>query len=228
MLIESSLFAIFLVGLLGGTHCVGMCGGIVAAISMQLPSGGARFPYHAAYNLGRISSYVIAGALMGAVGSSTLLLNGFLPVEQMLYVLANVMLLLLGLYLAGITHAVVYIERLGGALWKCLKPYMARLLPIKKVSGAFMIGLVWGWLPCGLVYSVLLSALASGDALHGALLMLAFGLGTLPNLFAMGLFAQKLKPWLQQKAVRLGAGLLVAGLGAWGLLNVVNMRVTGG
>ena len=221
MLIESSLFAIFLVGLLGGTHCVGMCGGIVAAISLHLPAGGARFPYHAAYNLGRISSYAIAGAIVGAVGSSTLLLNGFLPVEQVLYALANMMLVLLGLYLAGIWHAVVYIERIGGFVWKRLQPYMARLLPIRTVPGAFMVGLVWGWLPCGLVYSVLLSALASGNAIHGALLMLAFGLGTLPNLLAMGLFAQKLKPWLQQKMVRLAAGLLVAGFGVWGMVRLV-------
>lgn len=220
MLLESSLFAIFLVGLLGGTHCVGMCGGIVAAISLQMPAGGTRFPYHLAYNLGRMTSYAIAGAIVGAVGSSTLLLKGFLPVEQVLYVLANLMLVLLGLYLAGIWHAVMYIERIGSFVWKRLQPYMARLLPIKTVGGSFLVGLVWGWLPCGLVYSVLLSALASGNAVHGALLMLAFGLGTLPNLLAMGLFAQKLKPWLQHKLVRLAAGLLVAGYGAWGLARV--------
>ena len=218
MLVETGLFAIFLVGLLGGTHCVGMCGGIVTALSMQLPGKQMNVSYLIAYNLGRISTYTMVGALAGAVGSSVLLLKGFLPVQQLLYVMANVMLVMLGLYLAGIWHAVVYIERVGGFVWKRMQPFMGKLLPVKSISRAFIVGTIWGWLPCGLVYSVLVSALASGNALHGAMLMLAFGLGTLPNLLAMGFFAQNLKSWLQNKYTRLAAGLLVAGFGVWGLV----------
>ena len=217
MLADAGYLAIFMVGLLGGTHCVGMCGGIVTALSLQLPGKGTHFFYHVAYSLGRITSYTVAGVIVGAVGSSTLLLEGFLPMQQVLYVLANLMLVLLGLYLAGIWHAVIYFERIGGVLWKRLQPFMKRLLPVKSVPRAFLVGTIWGWLPCGLVYSVLVSALASGNALHGGLLMLAFGLGTLPNLLAMGVFAQQLKFWMQNKATRLVAGCLVAGFGVWGL-----------
>ena len=218
MLIETSLFAIFLVGLLGGTHCVGMCGGIVTALSMQLPGKQMNISYLLAYNFGRITTYTTVGALAGAVGSSVLLLKGFLPVQQLLYVLANVMLVMLGLYLAGIWHAVVYIERVGSFVWKRLQPFMGKLLPVKSIPRAFVVGTLWGWLPCGLVYSVLVSALASGNALHGAMLMLAFGLGTLPNLLAMGFFAQNLKFWLQKQYTRFAAGMLVAGFGVWGLI----------
>lgn len=218
MLVETSIFAIFLVGLLGGTHCVGMCGGIVTALSMQLPGQKANVGYLIAYNIGRITTYTVVGAIAGAAGSSVLLLKGFLPVQQFLYVLANLMLVMLGLYLAGIWHAVVYIERVGGIVWKRLQPYMGKLLPVKSIPRAFVVGTIWGWLPCGLVYSVLVSALASGNALHGAMLMLAFGLGTLPNLLAMGFFAQNLKTWLQNKYTRLAAGLLVVGFGLWGLI----------
>lgn len=218
MLVETGIFAIFLVGLLGGTHCVGMCGGIVTALSMQLPGNKTNVSYLIAYNLGRITTYTTVGAVAGAAGSSVLLLKGFLPVQQLLYVMANGMLVMLGLYLAGIWHAVVYIERVGGFVWKRMQPFMGKLLPVKSISRAFVVGTIWGWLPCGLVYSVLVSALASGNALHGAMLMLAFGLGTLPNLLAMGFFAQNLKFWLQKQYTRLVAGLLVAGFGVWGLI----------
>lgn len=221
MLVDAGFFAIFLVGLLGGTHCVGMCGGIVTALSLQLPGKGLHFFYHIAYSLGRITSYTVAGAIAGAVGSSALLLQGFLPVQQGLYVLANLMLVMLGLYLAGVWHAVLYFERIGGFVWKRLQPFMGRLLPVKSVPRALVVGAIWGWLPCGLVYSVIVSALASGSAVHGGLLMLAFGLGTLPNLLIMGLFAQRLKSFMQSQITRLAAGLLVAGFGVWGLVRFV-------
>ena len=219
-MLEQSLFAVFLVGLLGGTHCVGMCGGIVAAISLQLPSQGTRFSYHFAYNAGRILSYAIAGGIAGAVGASTLLLKGFWPVQQGLYVVANVMLVVLGLYLAGLWQAVTQIERLGGLLWRRLQPFSKHFLPVRNPAQAFALGALWGWLPCGLVYSVLISALASGSAISGAATMVAFGLGTLPNLIAMGLFAQQLQAFTKTLWVRRMAGLLVAGFGVWGLVRL--------
>ena len=216
-MIEFSLLSIFLVGLLGGTHCVGMCGGIVGALSLQLPGHKTPLPFHLAYNLGRIVSYMVAGGVVGTLGSGSLLLGGMLPVQNTLYTLANLMLVVLGLYLAGIWYGVTYLERIGGALWKRLQPYTSRLLPIRSLPGAFAVGAVWGWLPCGLVYSVLVSALASGSPVQGTLLMLAFGLGTLPNLLAMGLFAQQLRGFLQNLWVRRATGVLVMGFGAWGL-----------
>ncbi|MBZ0104430.1 MAG: sulfite exporter TauE/SafE family protein [Sulfuricella denitrificans] len=218
---EQSLFAVFLVGLLGGTHCVGMCGGIVTAISMQLPGQGTRFSYHFAYNAGRILSYAVAGALAGALGASTLLLEGLWPVQKILYLLANLMLVALGLYLAGLWQAVTQIERLGGLLWRRLQPFSKGLLPVRHPTQAFLLGTLWGWLPCGLVYSVLITALASGSAVSGGMTMLAFGLGTLPNLIAMGLFAQQLQTFTRHVWVRRSAGLLVAGYGAWGLARLV-------
>lgn len=219
-MLEQSLFALFLVGLLGGTHCVGMCGGIVAAISMQLPGQGTHFSYHFAYNAGRILSYGTAGALAGAVGSTTLLLEQVWPVQQVLYALANLMLILLGLYLAGLWQAVTRIEQLGGLLWRQIQPFSKSLLPVRNPGQAFLLGALWGWLPCGLVYSVLITALASGNAISGAAAMLAFGLGTLPNLIAMGLFAQQLQALTKNIWVRRVAGLLVAGYGAWGLVRL--------
>jgi sulfite exporter TauE/SafE len=219
-MVEFSLVAVFLVGLLSGVHCLGMCGSIVGVFTAQVPKNAARWPFHLAYSSGRIMSYAMAGALVGAVGQAGLLMRDAVPVQHLLFTLSSLMLVVLGLYLAGVWGAVRQLERLGGGLWKHLQPYTTRLLPVNTVPRALGLGALWGWLPCGLVYSVLLTALASGNAMRGALIMLAFGLGTLPNLLAIGLFWEGIKGWVQSPRVRLMAGLLVAIFGVYGLAKV--------
>ncbi len=214
---ESSYLALLLIGLLGGTHCVGMCGGIVGALSLGAPAG---LGLHLAYNAGRIVSYATAGAIAGALGEASMALSGQLPVRTILYLLANLMLIALGLYLTGMTKALAFSERLGQKLWRHLQPLSRRYLPARSAAQAFPLGLLWGWLPCGLVYSALATALTSGSACHGAGLMLAFGLGTLPNLLLAGLLATRLQAYARQPAVRLTAGLLILGFGIWGLMSV--------
>ena len=219
-MIEFSLLAALLAGLLGGVHCVGMCGGIVAAFSFRADGSAPPFRLHLAYNLGRVCSYALFGALAGALGAS-LKLADFLPVQTLLFVVAQLVMILLGLYLAGWSRWVLVFERAGGALWQRVKPLFQKLLPVRSLPQAWLAGMAWGWLPCGLVYSILVSALAAGSATSGAALMLAFGLGTLPNLLGMGLFARQIQPFMQQRWVRLAAGLTVAGFGAWGLALLV-------
>ena len=218
---EISYVSVFLVGLLGGVHCVGMCGGIVTALSLSSATGRPAVPMLLTYNFGRIASYALAGAIVGAIGTSTILLERFVPAERVLYGLANIMLILLGLYLAGLSRAVLALERMGSMVWARLQPLMKRFIPVRTLPQAFFTGAVWGWLPCGLVYSVLISALATASAAHGALLMLAFGAGTLPNLLAMGLFAQRLQTLTRKPGVRLATGLLVAAFGVWGLTRLI-------
>lgn len=221
-MIELSLLSAFLVGLLGGGHCIGMCGGIVGAVSLTLPGRQPRLTHLLSYNLGRIASYALAGALAGALGASSLALNHLLPVEQGLYLLANLMLIVLGLYLAGLWRGVLVLERIGVLLWRRLQPLTKSLLPLRSSWHAILLGGVWGWLPCGLVYSVLVAALASGSALHGATLMLAFGAGTLPALLAMGMAAVRLKAWLQHVWIRRLSGALVLGFGLAGLVRALS------
>jgi hypothetical protein len=219
---ESSYLALFLIGLLGGTHCIGMCGGIVGALSL---GAGSRPELHLAYNSGRIASYTLAGAIAGALGGASLALSGQLPLRIVLFVLANLMLVALGLYLMGITRALAFSERFGQKLWRHVQPLTRRFLPARSVAQAFPLGLLWGWLPCGLVYSALVTALTSGSALHGAGMMLAFGLGTLPNLLLAGLLAVRLKDYATRPAVRITAGLLVLGFGLWGLFAAIRLIV---
>ncbi len=214
---DSGFLALFLVGLLGGAHCVGMCGGIVGALAMGSP---ARWSMHLAYNGGRILSYAIAGAIAGALGAAGLGLEGQVPARLILFLFANLMLVALGLYLIGVTRALAFTERLGQALWRRLQPLTRRFLPATRVGQAFPLGMLWGWLPCGLVYSALASALAAGSAQRGALLMLAFGAGTLPNLLLAGILLARLNEFVRRPVVRWTSGLLVLGFGVYGLLSL--------
>ncbi|MCX7150525.1 MAG: sulfite exporter TauE/SafE family protein [Rhodocyclales bacterium] len=220
---DSGFLAVFLIGLLGGVHCAGMCGGIVSALSLQTPGAtvrsGPAWPIHLAYNLGRIASYSIAGALIGALGSLGLLLNNWLPVQMTLYVAANLMIVALGLYLTGLTRTLAFAEHAGQWLWQRVQPATRRFLPVHGVAQAFPLGMLWGWLPCGLVYGVLTMTLLSGSAARGAAIMLVFGLGTLPNLMLAGLLLVRFRGIIQGRALRLGSGLIVLAFGLWGLFN---------
>ena len=211
---DSGFLALFLVGLLGGTHCVGMCGGIVGALSL----GSGRWSLHLAYNAGRILSYAAAGAIVGAIGGAVAALPMQLPLRLALYVVADLMLVALGLYLLGVTRALALTERAGENLWRRIQPLTRRFLPARSPFQAFPLGLLWGWLPCGLVYSALATAMTGGSALRGAALMLAFGLGTLPNLLLAGVVLVRFRDVVQRPAWRRLAGLLVAGFGVWGLV----------
>lgn len=215
---EITLFTLFLLGFFGGTHCVGMCGGLSSAFALQLPPHLNRFGLIVLLNSGRLASYVLIGALMGALSQTALLFDRTETLQTALFVAANVLLLLMGLYLSGVFAAAAKIENVGKPLWRRINPLLGRLLPLRSARASFAVGVLWGWLPCGLVYNASLYALGSGSAGKGALYLLAFGLGTLPNLLAMGVFAAQLKNLLQQRWVRLCAGLLVCAWALWQLV----------
>jgi sulfite exporter TauE/SafE len=216
---DLALLSFFITGLLAGTHCAGMCGGIVTAVSFsRVPNAAPPFSHLLAFNIGRIASYTTAGAVVGALGAGSLLIGAQQPIQTSLYVAANVLLIGLGLYVAGLSRIVTALERVGAPVWRRISPLTRRLLPVRNSGQAFALGGLWGWLPCGLVYSILAAALASGHPLDGALTMAAFGLGTLPNLIALGYFADRIRPLLQRTGVRLPAGLVIFAFGVIGLV----------
>lgn len=217
-MLETSLFVLFVAGLLGGGHCIGMCGGIVAALTLNLPTGSRRWAFVLAYNIGRIASYTVIGALLGAVAGAAM--PHLRPLQIGLYLLANLLIIGMGLYLAGLSGAITLIERLGAPVWRRMQPLVRTLLPVRSTGQALLAGGVWGWVPCGLVYSASLSAMASGSPGRGALAMLCFGLGTLPNLLVLGAFADTLRAGLQNRTIRLAAGLVVMALGAMQLIRL--------
>lgn len=218
-----NLLPVFLVGLAGSVHCVGMCGGIVSAFSVaparpfpvavaSAQAGGA--VRLAAYNAGRIGSYMVAGALAGGM---TRVLAGLSGLQMTGLWLANLMLVALGLHLMDAWRGLNLLERAGQGLWRRMRPLMRFILPLDSPVKLLAMGALWGWLPCGMVYSVLLTASMSGTAAGGAAVMLAFGLGTLPMLLAMGVAGARLREALQQRAMRVAAGLVVLGFGLLGL-----------
>ncbi len=212
-----SLTAAFLLGLLGGGHCVGMCGGIMSALSIGSQGQGHSslkgLGIMLGYNLGRIFSYTVIGLLMGTLGW---FIGGFSPeTSYVLRVISALMLVAMGLYLAGWWRGLTVVEQVGHKLWRHIQPTASSLLPINSPVKAVAVGALWGWLPCGLVYSTLVWAAASNNALESASLMLAFGLGTLPVLLMTGLLAQQMRTLLQSRVFRSAAGMLVILFGLW-------------
>ena len=235
---EITLFiTAILIGLMGSGHCLGMCGGIAGAHSfsatdaatqrdegliastnpaaVQSPSmGPALWQILTVFNLGRISSYALIGFLAGILGSA-IALN--VTALILLRTLAAVMLILMGLYVGQWWSGLVRVERLGAGLWRVLSPKAERLRQKKGLLAQFTLGMIWGWLPCGLVYSALTWSMTSADPKMAALLMAGFGLGTLPSMLAAGLFAYHLRRWFSRLPVRrtFAVGLIVFGL--WSL-----------
>lgn len=210
---QSQYLAAFTIGLFGGVHCLGMCGGLISAIGFTHPSTQHRFPILVAYNLGRISSYSFAGALAGGLGATALSLSDLHTAQQILYLFAAIFMFALGLYLAGLWRGIAQLERIGTVFWRKLEPLSRRFIPVKTPWQALPFGMIWGWLPCGLVYTILIWSLSAGSMINGLLLMLAFGFGTLPNLLLMGVAASRLNQFTRKPVVRLIAGLIVCSFG---------------
>lgn len=201
------LAAMAALGLASGVHCAGMCGGIVTAFSL---SNRGQTPI-LLFNAGRITTYGVAGAAAGSLGWYA---GG---AQTALLVLANVVLVFVGLHLAGVRSPMRMLEALGAPLWTRVQPLAARFMRRPGLRAAYAAGLLWGWLPCGLVYGALTAAAFAGSPSAGAAAMVAFGLGTLPWLIVAGVAAARLRGWLRLRAVRLGVGGGVLAFGAWGL-----------
>jgi uncharacterized protein len=209
----------FAVGLLSTPHCIGMCGGIMGALGYGLPPPVRRqtrrlLGYLLAYNLGRILSYALAGALMGLMGGRLFAFLGGEAARLGLQWAAGLVVVAIGLHLAGWWPRLARIEHLGAPLWRRLEPWGRRLLPVQSRRQALLYGMVWGWLPCGLVYTMLLSSFTRIGGLEGALYMTAFGIGTLPVALATGALSARLHrvagmPYLKQAV---GAMIVIFGL----------------
>ncbi|RUO79686.1 sulfite exporter TauE/SafE family protein [Pseudidiomarina taiwanensis] len=196
-------------GLAGSGHCLMMCGGIAGAFASQRPSAAQLL----IYNLGRITSYCLAGALLGGAFASL----QYVTPNALLYlrIFAALLLIVFGLYLGNWWQGLRYIERLGMPLWQRLQPLAKRQRGATRFLPIYSAGLLWGWLPCGLVYSALSWAAVSGSLLNGSLIMLVFGLGTLPAMFAFGWFSTGLQSILRSQGMRKLFGLVMIGYGCW-------------
>jgi len=202
-----------LIGLGGSAHCIGMCGGIGAALGMA--TSRQRWLLICNYQLGRIAGYAALGGIFGAVvqlfGAT---LQPWVPAFGVwLRALAGLMIIAMGLYVGSWWFGLTKLERLGTGVWRRLQPLTKNLLPPRNIGAAFTLGAAWGLLPCGLIYSTLSWAAARGNALESAELMAIFGLGTLPSMLLTTIGGQQIQTRMQQPWIRKIAALLLIGLG---------------
>jgi len=203
--------AAVVMGLFGSAHCFGMCAGIsgLIAVNIEVASLRSQLPLALAYNTGRIISYALLGAAVGALGSG--MVSAVPDVAAPVRLASGVLIVFVGLQLAFNWRVLAPLETAGSQLWRRIAPAARGLLPVRTSRQAVGLGLIWGWLPCGLVYSVLLVAAATASPLRGLAVMIAFGLGTMPAMIATGLGASRLARFMNRN--RLGAGLMIALLG---------------
>lgn len=215
-----------LAGLAGFAHCTAMCGPLAGALTLSssAPGVGRRWVLIVAHNTGRLLTYAALGAVFGLLSGWLFEQADLMAAQRALRWVAGAFLVVLGLYLAGWWQGLAWLERGGAWLWRRVQPRLARLLPITTLPRAISAGLLWGFLPCGMVYSALALALWAESPAGGATVMLAFGLGTLPALFAAALAADRLRAVLARPGWRVAAGLSVIALGVWTVL----MRVPQG
>jgi sulfite exporter TauE/SafE len=182
--LAAQAFAAFSLALVGGLHCAGMCGGIVGALQLNRPQGVSAARLAAGYHAGRVLSYSLAGLLAGTLGAA-LYAADVMPVQAALLLVGSLMLLAIGLSMFGRRAWLRRIEPAGAWIWRLIAPLARRVYPPRTGAQALAAGMAWGWIPCGMVYAALPLALVAGGPLQGALVMLVFGLGTLPNMLAV-------------------------------------------
>ena len=220
--------AAFALGLLGSSHCLIMCGGIASALGLATGtdvSAGAGAGAGAGnralqvlwFQIGRISSYTLLGAglggLLGLLATPTVL--------PFLSFLSGCLLLGMGLYLGRWWLGLQWLGKGGSLLWRRVQPLAGRFLPADRPAKALAVGACWGLLPCGLIYSALAWSAAAAHPLTSALLMLTFGLGTLPSMLSLGLAAQTARALLGNRHLRAAAALCLIALGAWTLFETL-------
>ncbi|NMP15504.1 sulfite exporter TauE/SafE family protein [Thalassotalea sp. Y01] len=208
-----------LIGIAGAGHCIAMCGGISSMLTTTGDSSN-QLSKALSYNLGRIASYTFFGAVAGFTGSLAIKSIGI----QVLWLkaIAAIFIILLGLYIARMWFVLTHIETAGKYLWRYIQPFAKHLLPIKNAKQALLLGVIWGWLPCGLVYSTLTWALAAGSASQGAMIMLAFGIGTLPALLVLSTSVQSVTNLISSLLFKKISGILLIAYGVYSLFIALN------
>jgi len=214
-----AMSAALVAGLIGSAHCFGMCGGIAGAMGMAAAQNGVRGGrlglQATLYNVGRITSYVVAGVIVGLLGSALGDMIDLPSWSLWLRGITGLVLLLLGLQIAFGWRLLTFLERGGARLWRRLSPLAGRLLGKRGAINALGLGMLWGWLPCGLSYSMLLVAATTGTAVSGGAIMLAFGLGTLPSMIGASYAGGRIGGLPGGRRTRVIAGLLIALMGIW-------------
>ncbi|NVK21237.1 MAG: sulfite exporter TauE/SafE family protein [Kangiellaceae bacterium] len=215
-ILSTPLISAFIMGFLGSSHCMGMCGGITVALGASTDTN-KHLSLSLTYQIFRVLSYGLLGIVVGFIGSAIEKWSNF----PWLVVIGGILLIMMGFYLLGWWSLLSLFEKGGQYIWKKVSPIQKKFLPLSQYHQAMVVGLLWGLLPCGLVYSALAMASTSSSPVNGFLTMLAFGLGTLPALLAAGVFSHKLLGFFKKNWVRTTLGMIFIVWGCWQLYGVL-------
>jgi uncharacterized protein len=205
----SIYFEIFLIGLLGSMHCIGMCGGFVAMYSLKKPAAAPSLPFHLLYNIGRITTYTLIGGTLGYIGSFAALLGTHRGIPGAVLLFSGVIMILMGLNLAGVLGKRGLFEDTGITETTVFRTYLHRILALESAWGTLLLGLLLGFLPCGLLYPLFLNAAASGGFVSGMVTMLVFGIGTVPAMLSFGYLVSRIQPHMKVILYRIAAVMIV-------------------
>jgi sulfite exporter TauE/SafE len=214
---STSYLVALLMGLFSALHCLGMCGSIIGSLTLSLrreirDNKRLLMPFVASYNAGRIVSYSLAGMLAGIAEHVLSLPLGEGHGHRILQIISALIMLGAGLHIAGWFPRFAYIEKAGGKFWHRIEPYGRRLVPVETLPRAFVFGMIWGWLPCGLVYTALALAATTGDVVRSTFTMFAFGLGTMPAVMGVGIMTSLMVRLSNMKKFRQAAGITLIAL----------------
>jgi sulfite exporter TauE/SafE len=205
----SNFIEIVLIGLLGSMHCIGMCGGFVAMYSLKKPTTQPTLSYHVLYNLGRITTYSLLGGILGSLGSFVAYVGEHRGIPGAVLLIAGLFMVLMGLNIAGVLGKRGLFEETGITTTSAFRNTLRRILALESVWGSFLLGLLLGLLPCGLLYPIFMHAAASGGFVAGMLIMAIFGLSTVPAMMSFGLLMTRLRPYMKRAFYRAAAVLIV-------------------
>lgn len=213
------LSAAFVAGVAGSAHCFAMCGGLAGALGMRArvtaTSPGAAFGNALSYHIGRLGGYAMAGAICGLIGATLQAVLDLARIGVTLRIASGVLLILIALRILSPWNPLRWLETFGARFWRRLQPFTLGTGNLTGHTRAIALGFLWGWLPCGLVYSMLLFAALGGDAFNGAAILLAFGLGTLPSMLTSSVLASQMQGFLKSRWPRFASGALLLWFGAW-------------
>jgi uncharacterized protein len=200
---------IFIIGIFGSMHCIGMCGGFVAMYSLKKPATQPTLPYHVLYNLGRITTYSFLGGILGYIGSFVAYVGAHRGIPGAALLISGAFMVLMGLNIAGVLGKRERFEGLEIAGNGLFRDTFRRILTIESVWGTYLLGLLLGFLPCGLLYPIFMNAAASGGFISGMLLMAVFGISTVPAMMSFGFLITRLQPHMKLVLYRTAAVLIV-------------------
>lgn len=213
------LAAAFVAGVAGSAHCFAMCGGLAGALGMRsrvtATSPSAAFGNALPYHVGRLSGYAMAGAICGLIGATLQAVLDLARIGAALRIASGVLLMLIALRILSPWNPLRWLETFAAKFWRQLQPFTLGAGKLTGHTQAIALGFLWGWLPCGLVYSMLLFAALGGHALNGAAILLAFGLGTLPSMLTSSVLASQMQRFLKSRWPRFASGALLLLFGAW-------------